>query len=183
MDGGARFLQLRGKQLASCPFLDLCDAVVAMAGGYAAAVVVNDRIDLAGLSHAAGVHLGQDDLSPVAARDQLGADAIVGYSTHDAAQAALGLAMPIDYIAVGPVFGTTTKDTGYAAVGLDLVRAVTSRGDARPVVAIGGVTLDNATSVFKAGATSVAVISDLLITGDPVGRTAAYLRRLERFRL
>jgi thiamine-phosphate pyrophosphorylase len=183
MDGGARLIQLRAKQLASGPFLELCDDVVRLAVGYQAQVVVNDRVDLARLSGAAGVHVGQDDLAPDAARAQLGAGAIVGYSTHsvEQAQAALSmsaLAMPLTYIAVGPVFGTTTKDTGYTAVGLDLVRTVAGLASATPVVAIGGVTLDNAVSAIEAGAAAVAVIGDLLATDDPAGRTRAYLQCL-----
>jgi thiamine-phosphate pyrophosphorylase len=124
------------------------------------------------------VHVGQDDLSPAAARAQLGPDAVVGYSTHSVAQARAGLAMPITYMAVGPVFGTRTKDTGYEAVGLELVRAVGALAGGRPVVAIGGITLDNVASAIEAGATAVAVISDLLATADPASRTRAYVQCL-----
>ena len=176
LDGGARLLQVRAKRLASGPLLDLCDASVRLAAEYQAAVIVNDRVDLARLSGAAGVHLGQDDLPPAAARAQLGPAAIVGYSTHDAAQAAAASAMPVTYIAVGPVFGTATKDTGYAPVGLDMVRAAVRLAQGIPVVAIGGITLSSAPSVWQAGAAAVAIIGDLLAEDDPAARVASYNR-------
>lgn len=178
LDGGAGLLQIRAKRLGSAALLDLCDAVVTMAAGYSAVVIVNDRVDVARLSGAAGVHVGQSDLSPAAARAQLGPDAIIGYSTHDAGQVEAAVALPVTYIAVGPVFGTATKDTGYAAVGLGLVREAARVAGTRPIVAIGGITLDNAPAVIEAGATAVAVISDLLATGSPAARTRAYLQCL-----
>jgi thiamine-phosphate pyrophosphorylase len=183
LDGGARLIQIRAKQLASGPFLDLCDAVVRMAGAAGATVIVNDRVDLARLSGAGGVHVGQEDLSPEAAAGQLGAGAIVGYSTHTLDQVAAARALPVSYIAVGPVFGTATKATGYDAVGLELVHAASTLAGGTPVVGIGGITLENAASVIEAGAASVAVISDLLATNDPAGRTRAYLQSLGEYRV
>lgn len=176
--GGARVLQVRAKELASGPLLDLCEGLVALAGGYSASVIVNDRVDVARLSRAHGVHLGQEDLPPLAAREQLGPDAIIGFSTHTLAQLEDASREPITYVAVGPVFGTSTKDTGYSAVGLDLVSAASRMAGSMPVVAIGGVTLENAASALAAGASSVAVISDLLAGGDPEARVKAYLRAL-----
>jgi thiamine-phosphate pyrophosphorylase len=145
---------------------------------YHASVIVNDRVDLAKMSRAAGVHVGQDDLAPAAARELLGADAIVGYSTHTTAQIEAALTQPISYVAVGPVFGTATKDTGYRAVGLELVRSAAALARGLPVVAIGGITLETAPAVLDAGASCVAVIGDLLAGGDPRGRVAAYARTL-----
>jgi thiamine-phosphate pyrophosphorylase len=153
-----------------------------MAAPYEAAVLVNDRADVALLSGAAGVHVGQDDLAPDAARAQLGTVAIIGYSTHDMAQVEAARLLPLTYIAVGPVFGTATKATGYAAVGLDLVSGAVRISRGVPIVAIGGITLDTAAPVLRAGATSVAVISDLLAGGNPARRVAAYLQRLEEAR-
>jgi thiamine-phosphate pyrophosphorylase len=127
--------------------------------------------------------VGQDDLAPADARVQLGPDAILGVSTHDASQVARALQEPASYIAVGPIFGTRTKDTGYAAVGLDLVRAARRLGPTVPIVAIGGITLDSAASVLEAGATAVAVIGDLLATGDPRARVEQYVRKLESHRV
>ena len=178
-DGGATFIQVRAKRLASGPLLDLCDAVVHLAQPHGATVIVNDRVDLAKMSGAAGVHVGQEDLPPAAARALLGGEAIVGFSTHTVAQVEAALTEPISYVAVGPVFGTRTKDTGYDAVGLDLVAHAVSLAAGRPVVAIGGITVDNAASVLAVGATQVAVITDLL-TADPAARVRAYLERLGR---
>jgi thiamine-phosphate pyrophosphorylase len=183
LDGGARLLQLRAKHLPSGPFLDLCDALVQTAVPYRASIIVNDRADLAALARAAGVHVGQEDLAPADARGLLGPAAIVGFSTHTAAQIDAALREPITYLAVGPVFGTTTKDTGYSAVGLGLVSTAARLAGAIPVVAIGGITLETAPSVLEAGATSVAVIGDLLIDGNPQGRVAAYLQRLGQHRV
>jgi thiamine-phosphate pyrophosphorylase len=178
LDGGARFIQLRAKQLASQPFLELCDVAVKKAMPYHATVVVNDRVDLARMAGAAGAHVGQDDLPAAAARRLLGETAVLGLSTHTDAQVSAALAEPISYVAVGPVFGTRTKDTGYEAVGLELVRQTVRRAGPIPVVAIGGIALDTAASVIDAGAASVAVITDLVAGGDPRQRVAAYLRRL-----
>ena len=178
LDGGARILQLRAKDLASGLFLDLADSLVSLSDEYEAIVIVNDRVDVARLCNADGVHVGQEDLPPAVAREQLGPAAVVGFSTHSIEQIDAALAEPISYLAVGPVFGTSTKDTGYTAVGLDLVAAAARMCGSLPIVAIGGVTLANASTAIDAGASSVAVISDLLI-GDPGERVKAYLRILE----
>ena len=182
-DGGATVVQLRAKSLASGPLLDLAETLVSRARPYGAQIIVNDRVDVAVLARAAGAHVGQDDLAPADARAQLGADAVIGVSTHDERQFARALREPVSYIAVGPIFGTRTKDTGYAPVGLDLVRAARRLDSAIPIVAIGGITLDTAPSVIEAGATAVAVIGDLVATGDPRARVEQYVQRLARLRL
>jgi thiamine-phosphate pyrophosphorylase len=179
LNGGAGLLQVRAKHAPSGALLAWCDEIVAAAAPFGAAVVVNDRADIARMSGAGGVHVGQDDLPPAAARAILGPAAIVGLSTHTREQVVSAGGEPITYVAVGPVFGSRTKDTGYEAVGLDLVRfAVAGAGAAVPVVAIGGVTLDRAKEVIAAGAASVAVIGDLFATGDPEARTREYVERL-----
>ena len=179
LDGGARFLQVRAKRLPSAEFLELCDAIVHLAAPFNATVIINDRVDLARLCGAAGVHVGQDDLPAAEARRQLGPEAIVGFSTHTSAQVDAACGQPVSYVAVGPVFGTATKETGYQAVGLEFVRETRARVPAAiPIVAIGGITLERAPQVLEAGADQVAVIGDLLATGNPGERTAAYLRVL-----
>jgi thiamine-phosphate pyrophosphorylase len=178
LNAGARFLQLRAKALPSALFLDICDEVVALAREVHALIVVNDRADLAKLSGASGVHVGQDDLPVAEARALLGDHAIVGLSTHSVEQIERALQEPSSYVAVGPVFGTRTKDTGYEAVGLRLVAEAARRCGERPVVAIGGITLENAPSVIDAGAACVAVIGDLLSGGSPEGRVRAYCEAL-----
>ena len=180
--GGARFLQLRAKALPGDRFLATASAVVQLAHRHHARVVINDRADIARLSNADGVHVGQDDLSPVAVRLLLGEGAIVGLSTHTSEQVDRAALEPLSYVAIGPVFGTATKATGYEGVGLEMVQeaARRARGRGLPLVAIGGVTLENARSVLDAGAASVAVISDLVASGDPEARVRAYLERLSR---
>jgi thiamine-phosphate pyrophosphorylase len=178
--GGATFLQLRAKQRSSAWLLETAEQIVAMGTGRGAQVIVNDRADVASIAGAAGVHVGQEDLAPAAARALLGPHRLIGFSTHSIAQLDLAMAQPIDYVAVGPVFGTASKDTGYDAVGLRLVEEAARRARPRglPVVAIGGITLERAPDVIRAGATSVAIISDLLTTGDPCARVSQYLDRL-----
>ena len=138
---------------------------------------MNDRADVARLADAAGVHVGQDDLAPRAVRGLIGADRIIGLSTHSTTQLDLAVLQPIDYVAVGPVFGSASKDTGYDAVGLQLVEEAARRAHPRGlrVVAIGGITLERAPDVIRAGADSVAIISDLLTSGDPRARVSQYL--------
>jgi thiamine-phosphate pyrophosphorylase len=128
------------------------------------------------MSGATGVHVGQDDLPVSAVRMLLGPQAIIGYSTHSVEQIDDAAAEPASYIAVGPVFPTQTKDTGYEQVGIRLVAEAVKRSRGLPVVAIGGITLDTAPAVWAAGATSVAIISDLLTGGDPRSRVASYNR-------
>jgi thiamine-phosphate pyrophosphorylase len=173
-------LQLRCKSLGSASFLDLARIVVDEANRAGAAVIVNDRADVAALSQAHGLHVGQDDLSATDARTVIGDLPLLGLSTHTPEQWQSAVRQPVSYIAIGPVFGTGTKETGYQAVGLETVaRAAHAAGRAGlPIVAIGGITQDNASSVIEAGAASVAVISDLL-QGDPEARCRAFLRVLE----
>lgn len=175
-DGGARFLQVRAKLAGSGALLALCEEVVALGSRYGATVIVNDRPDVARLSGAAGAHVGQEDLCPADARAVLGPDAVLGLSTHSVEQVALALTAPVTYVAVGPVFPTRTKHTGYDSVGLALVARAVSLAGPMPVVAIGGITLDTAPLVWRAGAAAVAVIGDLLEGRDPAARVASYNR-------
>jgi thiamine-phosphate pyrophosphorylase len=181
LDGGATFLQIRAKTLPAAALLDLALPIVELAHEHAATVIINDRADITRLASADGVHVGQDDLAPRAVRAIVGPAAIVGLSTHTVEQLDAAVAEPVSYVAVGPVFGTSTKATGYQAIGLAMVREAALRAGARglPLVAIGGITLESAASVIEAGAASVAVISDLLATGDPEKRTRDYLNRID----
>lgn len=179
LSGGARWLQLRCKTMGSGAFLDLARTALQDTRAAGATLIVNDRADIAALAGADGLHVGQDDLTPADARTVIGKTAILGLSTHTPTQWDAAVREPVDYIAIGPAFGTGTKDTGYAAVGLETVRRASAAAAAAglPTVAIGGITLDNAPSVIAAGAASVAVISDLL-TGDPEVRCRAFIRAL-----
>ena len=121
--------------------------------------VVNDRADLAALTGAA-LHLGQDDLPPSAARKVVGSETLIGFSTHNESHLRAAAAEPADYLALGPVFGTASKQNPDPTVGLDELRRLRPLTD-RPLVAIGGITRANARSVLNAGADSIAIIGDL----------------------
>jgi thiamine-phosphate pyrophosphorylase len=179
---GVRLVQLRAKTLPGGAFLELARAMAIRLDAAGGLFIVNDRADIARMAGAGGVHVGQDDLSPVEVRAIAGRDAIVGLSTHSESQVKDALRLPIDYVAIGPVFATRTK--GPAAdppVGLEGVRRAVARAGAagRPVVAIGGIDLSTARDLLSAGAASVAVISDLL-TDDPAARARAYQEALDR---
>jgi len=160
--GGATFVQLREKQLPPVEFYYQARDAVAVAKQRGVRLIVNDRVDLAQAVGAHGVHLGQDDLPPEAARRLLGPDAVIGYSTHNVEQALAAARLPISYLAVGPIFQTTSKTDTSPVLGLDGLRAVRRAMGPLPLVAIGGITHANARSVVDAGADSVAVISALV---------------------
>jgi thiamine-phosphate pyrophosphorylase len=176
---GVRLVQLRAKTLPSGAFLELAREMarrVAAAGGMA---IVNDRPDIARMAGATGVHVGQDDLTPADVRGIVGPEAVVGVSTHTDPQVDQALQWPVDYLAIGPVFPTRTKGpTSDAPVGLDGVRRAVERAAGVPVVAIGGIDLTTAREVLAAGATSVAVVSDL-VAGDPAVRARAWQEALD----
>jgi thiamine-phosphate pyrophosphorylase len=180
LSAGARLIQLRCKSWGSAAFLDLANRVIDDANRAGAALIVNDRADVAALSHAHGLHVGQEDLSPEDARKVIGDEPLLGLSTHTRDQWESAVKEPVCYIAIGPVFGTGTKATGYEAIGLATVRQASGAAAQAglPVVAIGGITRDNAASVIDAGAASVAIITDLL-HGDPETSCRALLRILE----
>jgi len=182
VEGGARLLQVRDKRASSAGLLDTVQAILERVRSTGAMVIVNDRADVARLAGASGVHVGQDDLSPASVRPIVSEGALIGLSTHTRPQLDRAVREPISYLAIGPVFRTTTKVTGYDAVGLERVgEAATAAGARRlPVVGIGGITLDRAPSVIAAGATSVAVASDLLAAQNPEQRVREYVDRLER---
>src|SRR5207249_10904521 len=165
VDGGAKLVQFRGKGLPDRRFLELAAEALAAARRGGAMLVVNDRPDVALILGADGVHLGQDDLDPRDVRGLLPAGTLLGISTHDLEQLGRAAGEPVDYVAIGPVFPTRSKAAPDPVVGLATVRkarAVTSR----PLIAIGGITEDNARSVVEAGADGLAVISALLSPPD-----------------
>lgn len=164
-DGGATFIQLREKLLSPFEFFRQATVAVEFAQKRGVRVIINDRVDIALAVKADGVHLGQDDLPPEAARRVLGAEATIGYSTHNLEQVRRALTLPIDYLAIGPIFSTISKSDTEPVLGLEGLRAVRNLVSQLPIVAIGGITHKNAHTVIEAGATSVAVISTLL--SDP----------------
>ena len=166
IEGGAELVQIRDKYASAKDFYEIAVAAVTTARARGARVIINDRVDIALCAGAAGVHLGQDDMPPQAARRLLGEEAVIGFSTHSVEQAVEAVRqLPIDYIAIGPIFSTRTKQDPDPVVGIDGLRQVRNAIGTFPLVAIGGITGQNAAAVFAAGADSAAVISDLL--SDP----------------
>jgi len=160
--GGASLIQLREKRMPPREFYEQAKKAVAVALSCGVQLLINDRIDVALAVGAAGVHLGQDDMPPEAARKLLGPNAVIGYSTHNIQQAIAATRLPIDYVAIGPIFATTTKSDTAPVLGLEGLRTVRQAIGTFPLVAIGGITHGNASKVIEAGADSVAVISALL---------------------
>ena len=155
-EGGASLLQFRHKG----PFIRAVFETLGRVCALGVPVVVNDRADFA-LICGAGVHVGQDDLPPALARRVVGAERIVGYSTHNAGQLEAGDREPVDYIAIGPVFATGSKDKPDAVIGLTALRHLRTL-TSKPLVAIGGITRATAREVWASGVDSIAVIGDLL---------------------
>ena len=179
-DGGASLVQLREKHLSPREFYREAEEALRVARARGVRLVINDRADIALALGADGVHLGQDDMPPGAALSLLGDKAIVGFSTHSVAQAIEAARLPVDYVAIGPVFATSSKENPDAAVGLEgVARAREAVGRVR-LVAIGGINEENARAVLDAGADSVAVISALLAPGDPSEITLRTRRFLDR---
>ena len=176
--GGVRLVQIRNKEASSGDFLSQTAAIV-QAAPDGASVIVNDRTDIARICGAAGVHLGQDDLPPARARVILGERSVLGVSTHDADQALEAVTQPINYVAVGPVFSTSTKKNHAPPLGLGGLAEICRRID-RPVVAIGGIRLEDVEDVIATGASAIAVISDLIGHEDIEGRTRQFLDKLDR---
>lgn len=162
VEGGAKMVQLREKNASAREFYESAREVLALADERNVKIIINDRADIAYALSAHGVHLGQDDLPPKIARRLLGRNAVIGFSTHSVRQAVEATKLPIDYLAIGPIFPTKTKRNPEETVGLEGLRLVRDAVGGFPLVAIGGISLDNAESVFAAGADSVAVIGDLL---------------------
>ena len=179
LDAGVGIVQLRGKHLTGGPLFDLAVRIGARCRTAGATFIVNDRADVARLAEADGVHVGQTDLTPPDARRVVGDGAVVGVSTHNDAQVREAVEWPVDYVAIGPVFATSSKHRPDPVVGLEGVRRARVIADERglPLVAIGGITVESAPDVIGAGATAVALISDLLL-GDPRDRARQYLDAL-----
>lgn len=173
--GGATLIQLREKHLSPREFYEEALAAMKVARALKVKLIINDRVDIAMAVDADGIHLGQDDLPPEQVRNLLGQERIIGYSTHDLEQALAADSMPVDYIAIGPIFTTTTKEKPDPVVGLEMVKELRAQ-ITKPLVAIGGITLARAAEVFASGADSLAVISDLFSTGNLTGRISQYLQ-------
>jgi thiamine-phosphate pyrophosphorylase len=170
---GIRLLQIRNKKAGARELLLQVETILAIAPSDSF-VIVNDRVDVARIAAAGGVHLGQTDLPVTVARGILGAASMIGFSTHNLAEAQSADQMPVDYIAVGPVFETSSKENPDPVLGVRKLEQI-CKAVRKPVVAIGGIKLRNLDDVFGAGAQSVAVISGLLDTTDIVARTKEWM--------
>ncbi|MCS6803903.1 MAG: thiamine phosphate synthase [Acidobacteriota bacterium] len=176
--GGISWIQLREKAASPRAFYQAAEEAMRVARDHGVTLLVNDRVDIALAVDADGVHLGQDDVPVQKARAVIKPGKIIGLSTHSLEQALAADALPVDYIAIGPVFATTTKPDHEPVVGLETIRRVRQR-ISKPLVAIGGITLETAPQVIAAGADAVAVISDLLTSGSITERARAFCRVLE----
>jgi thiamine-phosphate pyrophosphorylase len=174
VSAGVEVIQLRDKRNSLRLIYAQAKELIARFAATNVRVIINDRPDTAVIAGASGVHVGQGDLPVEAARRLLGTALWVGVSTHNLAQLRDADRSSADYIAVGPVFPTGTKENPDPVVGIDFVRAA-RRLTRKPLVAIGGITVESAADVFRAGADSVAVIRDLVAAADPGKRAREYL--------
>lgn len=172
---GATLIQLREKHLPAGEFYQ--EAVKAVDAAREAGVIllINDRVDIAKMTGADGVHLGQDDLPPAAARRLLGDDAIIGLSTHSLVEAIAAASEPVDYIAFGPIFPTDTKPDTEPVVGLGQLAEIRNALPNVPLVAIGGINAANIATVIEAGADTAAVISSAVAGGENIAKNLALL--------
>ena len=176
---GVRLLQYRDKSAAAKELLETSRELASSLESPHTALIVNDRPDVAALAGARGVHVGQDDLGVEQARAVVGNEMWIGVSTHNLEQFRRAAATSANYIAIGPVFATTSKANPDPVVGLELIREVRGLTE-KPIVAIGGITLDRAKSVMDAGTDSVAVISDILLARSPGERARQFLDALSQ---
>ena len=173
---GVRLMQYRHKHATAGEILKVSLDLIAELQPQGITFIVNDRPDIAVTANASGVHVGQDDLGASATRTLVG-DKIIGVSTHNLEQFEKAVGGPADYIALGPIFETKSKANPDPVVGIELIRRVRALTD-KPIVAIGGIKLENAAEVIEAGADSVAVISDILSASDRGQRAKQYLELL-----
>jgi thiamine-phosphate pyrophosphorylase len=177
VDAGVRLLQYRNKRASARELFESSKRLSSLVIPQGVTFVVNDRADVASAAEASGVHLGQEDLGAGAARSVIGMGKLLGVSTHTLDQFKEAAVTSGDYVAVGPVFSTSTKANPDPVVGIEFIRRVRRLTD-KPIVAIGGITLERAVEVIQAGADSVAVISDILLAPDPGQRARQYIELL-----
>ena len=180
-DAGVQLVQYRDKRGTARKIFDVSASLVARLGPRGVRVIVNDRADIAAMAGAGGVHVGQEDLPVEDARRVCGKSLWVGVSTHNLEQLRAAGRTSADYIAVGPIFPTSTKENPDPVVGIEFLRAA-RKITGKPLVAIGGITVESAGEVYAAGADSVAVIGDLMLARDPAARAGEYLAIAERVR-
>ena len=169
--GSATLVQLRDKHGSTRAMIEEARALEAVLAPAGIPLIINDRVDVALATQADGVHIGQDDMSAADARLLLGRMAIIGLSIKTMEQAQTAPLEHLDYVAIGGVYGTTSKDNTALPIGLgglrDIVAAIRARDPSCPICAIAGINADNAADVIAAGADGVAVISALSLAPDP----------------
>jgi len=165
-------IQYRDKRASARDMYAACTELAGVVRGRSR-FIVNDRADVAMLCDADGVHVGQEDIGVEDARGVCGSERWVGVSTHNLTQLEAAIATSADYVAVGPIFATASKENPDPVVGVEFIRQA-RRMTQKPIVAIGGITLENAAEVYASGADSVAVIRDLAMAADPAARAAQY---------
>ena len=178
VEAGVRLLQHRNKSAGARQLFASCRQLAETLRPRGVTLIVNDRPDVAAICGADGVHVGQDDLEVESARRVLGQEKRIGISTHNLGQFHEALKTSADYIAVGPIFATSSKANPDPVIGVDFLRRVRRLTD-KPIVAIGGITLESAAKVIEAGADSVAVISGILSAPKPAERARQYLQALD----
>jgi thiamine-phosphate pyrophosphorylase len=176
-DAGVRVLQFRGKTEHALNLLNTSRKLASLLIPMGVTFIVNDRPGIAIMAEASGVHVGQEDLDVETTRGLVGSEKLIGVSTHNLEQFREAAATSADYIAVGPVFTTSSKANPDPVIGTEFIRRMRDLSD-KPIVAIGGIALENAASVIEAGADCVAVISDILRAPDRGLRAKRYLETL-----
>jgi thiamine-phosphate pyrophosphorylase len=174
-EGGVRLIQLREKILSPSEFYTEAGVALRAAHERGVKIIINDRVDIALALRADGVHIGQDDLPPDAARRILGPEAIIGFSTHNPEQVRLAAQLPVDYIAVGPIFPTSTKDASDPPIGLEGLRTARQIVGTLPLVAIGGITRENSREVLDAGADAISLVRAIW---NPIGQVVSQTSQL-----
>jgi len=183
IDAGATFIQIREKTAPSREFFEECERAVQLADGSGVKIVVNDRVDISMMAGAAGVHVGQDDLPPRAVRSIVGDDVLIGFSTHNVDQAVRAASLPLNYIAIGPIFPTGTKADPDPVVGLEGLAAVRKAIGDFPLVAIGGINGSNVREVLAAGADSAAIVGALFTNNNPIEKNYRILTEIAQGRI
>lgn len=178
IDGGADAIQLREKTISDDEFISLAGEIRDIITGSGTLLIINDRINVAREVNADGVHLGQNDMSVSEARNIIGNEKIIGVSTHSIIQARQAQKEGADYIAIGPVFSTRTKDYE-PSIGLEIIQEISGAINI-PFIAIGAITLENLDEVLKAGASRVAVCSAIISSKDILSSTRQFKTKLTR---
>lgn len=179
LEGGVKLIQIREKELATGKFIDLAREALEMTRGAGAFLIINDRVDVALAAGADGVHIGQDDMNLADARRLLGADKIIGISVRTAEEARRAEKDGADYIAASGVFSTDTKKDVGDALGRDSLRII-HESSSLPLIAIGGIKVDNCAEVIKAGADGVAVVTGITMSENIPQTCREFFERIEK---